>query len=144
MLAPLTPVRDLRLSGQVIYTGTSSMEVAVKMEAVDGPGREQTLMLGRFSMVCRDAHTHKARAVPALALETPEDAALHAIGQGGRAPHWRRGALLMGCCCSAQGPPAEPRAALVGARPAELGRSRHAARLLLALWWRSSRGPRCS
>lgn len=46
MLAPLHPVRDLRLSGQVIYTGHSSMEVAVKMEAIERDGKEETIMLG--------------------------------------------------------------------------------------------------
>lgn len=45
MLASLYPVRDIRLSGQVVYTGRSSMEVAVKMEALD-PDGEVTLMLG--------------------------------------------------------------------------------------------------
>jgi acyl-coenzyme A thioesterase 9 len=46
MLAPLNPVRDLRLSGQVIYTGHSSMEVAVRMEAMGSDGSEETVMLG--------------------------------------------------------------------------------------------------
>ena len=46
MLAPLNPVRDLRLSGQVIYTGRSSMEVAVRMEAMGSNGSEETIMLG--------------------------------------------------------------------------------------------------
>lgn len=46
MLASLYPVRDIRLSGQVVYTGTSSMEVAVKMEALGSEGEEETLMLG--------------------------------------------------------------------------------------------------
>ena len=47
MLAPLYPVRDMRLSGQVIHTGRSSMEVAVRMEALEKDGREQTIMLGK-------------------------------------------------------------------------------------------------
>jgi acyl-coenzyme A thioesterase 9 len=46
MLAPLHPVRDLRLSGQVVYTGRSSMEVAVRMEAMEKDGTEETIMLG--------------------------------------------------------------------------------------------------
>ena len=46
MLAPLRPVRDLRLSGQVIHVGRSSMEVAVRMEALDRHGGEETVMLG--------------------------------------------------------------------------------------------------
>lgn len=48
MLKPLTPenVGDIRLSGQVIFTGSSSMEVVVKMEKI-GPGDdEETIMLG--------------------------------------------------------------------------------------------------
>lgn len=46
MLASLYPVRDIRLSGQVIYTGNSSMEVAVKMEALGSNNEDETLMLG--------------------------------------------------------------------------------------------------
>ena len=46
MLASLYPVRDMRLSGQVIHTGKSSMEVAVRMEALAKDGSEQTIMLG--------------------------------------------------------------------------------------------------
>ena len=34
MMSPPNPARDLRFSGQVIYTGRSSMEVAVKMESI--------------------------------------------------------------------------------------------------------------
>ncbi|KAI0063018.1 Thioesterase/thiol ester dehydrase-isomerase [Artomyces pyxidatus] len=79
MLAPLSPVRDLRLSGHVIYVGKSSIEVVVKMEALE-KGQEKTLMLGRFTMVCRDAFTHKAHAVNELKLSTPEEEALFAIG----------------------------------------------------------------
>ena len=50
MLAPLYPVRDLRLSGQVIHVGRSSMEIAVRMEALE-PGHKdgeegKTVMLG--------------------------------------------------------------------------------------------------
>ncbi|KAH8115124.1 Thioesterase/thiol ester dehydrase-isomerase [Phellopilus nigrolimitatus] len=81
MLAPLHPVRDLRLSGHVIYTGRSSMEIAVKMEALGPDGHELTIMLGRFSMVCRNAENHKAHAVNPLVAETPEEEALLAIGE---------------------------------------------------------------
>lgn len=81
ILAPLLPVRDIRLSGQVIYTGTSSMEVAVKMEAINPDGREETLMLGRFSMVCRDARTRKAYPVNSLVIDTPEEEALYKMGE---------------------------------------------------------------
>ncbi|KAF7979101.1 hypothetical protein HWV62_43626 [Athelia sp. TMB] len=84
MLAPLYPVRDLRLSGQVIHTGRSSIEIAVRMEALGSDGTQdaddETIMLGRFSMVCRDAITHTARAVNPLLISTPEEKALEAMG----------------------------------------------------------------
>ncbi|KZP19840.1 Thioesterase/thiol ester dehydrase-isomerase [Athelia psychrophila] len=82
MLAPLYPVRDIRLSGQVIHTGRSSIEVAVRMEALgaDHAEGEKTIMLGRFSMVCRDATTHTARAVNPLLISTPEEDALEVMG----------------------------------------------------------------
>ncbi|KAK0213534.1 Thioesterase/thiol ester dehydrase-isomerase [Armillaria fumosa] len=81
MLATLDPTRDLRLSGQVIYTGKSSMEVAVKMESIGGGKPEETVLLGRFSMVCRDANTHRARKVNPLVISTPEEKALHSMGE---------------------------------------------------------------
>lgn len=55
MLAPLDPVRDIRLSGQVIYTGHSSMEIAVKMEALNSGGVDETIMLGTLDCFCRFA-----------------------------------------------------------------------------------------
>ncbi|KAG1758127.1 Thioesterase/thiol ester dehydrase-isomerase [Suillus occidentalis] len=72
------------LSGIVIYTGTSSMEVAVKMEALGASGVEDTLLLGRFSMVCRDARTHKARPVNPLILDSREETALYSIGENAK------------------------------------------------------------
>ncbi|CAE6397532.1 Acyl-coenzyme A thioesterase 9, mitochondrial Short=Acyl-CoA thioesterase 9 [Rhizoctonia solani AG-1 IB] len=68
---------DIRLSGQVIHVGNSSIECVVRMEQLSDRGRnEKTVMLGRFSMVARDAVTHKARAVNPLILSTPEEQAL--------------------------------------------------------------------
>ncbi|TEB22448.1 Thioesterase/thiol ester dehydrase-isomerase [Coprinellus micaceus] len=75
MMSPLDPKRDLRLSGQVIYTGKSSMEVVLKMEFI------RCVSLGRFSMVCRNAHTHKARRVNPLIISTPEEKALFSLGE---------------------------------------------------------------
>jgi len=46
MLTLLDPRRDLRLSGQVIYTGRSSMEVAVKMESVGQGKPDETVLMG--------------------------------------------------------------------------------------------------
>ncbi|EKM52603.1 uncharacterized protein PHACADRAFT_261141 [Phanerochaete carnosa HHB-10118-sp] len=81
VLADLSVVRDLRLSGQVIHVGRSSVEVAVRMEALNADGTEETVMLGRFCMVCRDSKTHKARQVNPLVLETQEDQELWHIGE---------------------------------------------------------------
>ncbi|WRT63950.1 uncharacterized protein IL334_000877 [Kwoniella shivajii] len=77
-------VRDLKFSGFVTWTGRSSLEVVVKMEGhrpSDSPGQFQTLMLGRFAMVCRDSRTHKARQVPRLLVESQEEKVLWAIGE---------------------------------------------------------------
>ncbi|KAI0369063.1 Thioesterase/thiol ester dehydrase-isomerase [Pilatotrama ljubarskyi] len=88
MLASLYPVRDMRLSGQVIHTGRSSLEVAVRVEALEKDGKEKTIMLahsyclpGRFCMVCRDARTHGSALVNPLSLETAEDHILYTIGE---------------------------------------------------------------
>ncbi|TDL27144.1 Thioesterase/thiol ester dehydrase-isomerase [Rickenella mellea] len=84
MLSTLYPVHDVRLSGHVIYVGKSSMEIAVKMEALEKDGSENTLMLGRFSMVCRDAKTHSARKVNPLIVSTAEEKALYQIAHKSR------------------------------------------------------------
>ncbi|KAG6866139.1 hypothetical protein C0991_008092 [Blastosporella zonata] len=81
MLTQLDPSRDLRLSGQVIHTGKSSMEVSVKMETIGLGHPDETVLLGRFSMVCRDANTHKARQVNPLIISTPEERSLYAMGE---------------------------------------------------------------
>jgi acyl-coenzyme A thioesterase 9 len=101
MLSPLNPARDLRISGQVIYTGTSSMEVAVKMESIGNGIPEETVMIGihhnrvhrrpqsniggwfigRFSMVCRNATTHRASKVNPLIISTTEERDLYSLGE---------------------------------------------------------------
>jgi hypothetical protein len=48
MLSPLKPKRDLRLSGLVIYTGRSSMEVVLKMESIGGGQPDEPVMIGMF------------------------------------------------------------------------------------------------
>lgn len=57
------------------------MEVAVRMEAINSDGTEETVMLGRFCMVCRDSKTHKAHEVNPLVIETPEDQLLWRMGE---------------------------------------------------------------
>ena len=65
------------------------MEVVVKMEGTKpgNPGghsmpETETLMLGRFTMVCRDSKTQKARKVPKLIVETAEESTLWDIVEG--------------------------------------------------------------
>lgn len=65
------------------------MEVVVKMEGTKPSGANaetsanpETLMLGRFTMVCRDSKTQKARKVPRLIVETAEESTLWEIGEG--------------------------------------------------------------
>lgn len=75
------------------------MEVVVKMEGTKAkstgtpdsspssssmsPSPEtETLMLGRFTMVCRDSKTQKARKVPRLIVETDEERVLWDLGEG--------------------------------------------------------------
>ncbi|AAW42493.1 hypothetical protein CNBC1390 [Cryptococcus deneoformans B-3501A] len=74
-------VRDLKFSGFVTWTGNSSMEVVVKMEGSRPDTVDwETLMLGRFAMVCRDSKTHKSRKIPPLIVESEEEKILWAIG----------------------------------------------------------------
>lgn len=83
MLTTLTPsnVKDLRLSGQVIYTGKSSMEVVVKWEALSQDQTEETIMLGRFTMVCLDAFTNRPKAVNPLVALTDDEKTLYKMGE---------------------------------------------------------------
>ncbi|KAF9529036.1 HotDog domain-containing protein [Crepidotus variabilis] len=81
MLAPLVPSRDLRLSGHVIYTGRSSMEIGLRMESIGGVKPDETVLIGRFSMVCRDNLTQKARQVNPLKISGPEERALFDLGE---------------------------------------------------------------
>lgn len=91
-LSQLTRRRDLKFSGFVTWTGSSSMEVVIKLQGAEpgttsktgsassGADRQwETLMLGRFAMVCRDSKTHKARKVPPLVVETDEERVLRDI-----------------------------------------------------------------
>lgn len=68
------------------------MEVVVKMEGTrqqdpsavfTGSTSDswETLLLGRFAMVCRDSKTHKAKQVPPLLVETEEERMLWGISE---------------------------------------------------------------
>ena len=91
MLRPLSPTdpEDLRLSGHVYSTGNSTLEVTVRLQSVsqsrglqDNP---ETILLGRFTMACRDKETGKARAVPKLITQGEDEVRLEALGQDQRA-----------------------------------------------------------
>jgi hypothetical protein len=60
MLNPINPRRDLRLSGHVIYTGRSSMEIAVKMESLASAeeGGDETVLIGVLPSSLRVCFTH--------------------------------------------------------------------------------------
>lgn len=99
-------VQDLRLSGQVAFVGSSSMEVFVKMEGLREDGPDETLLLGayaaltkrvvecwlthfpagRFTMVARDSQSHGARKVAPLIVESPAEKALFELGKGALLP----------------------------------------------------------
>lgn len=83
MLGRLDPTRDLRISGMVIYTGKSSMEVSVKMASMGArkDGKDETVLLGRFSMVCLSAETNRGTPVNPLVTATPEEMELRAMGE---------------------------------------------------------------
>ena len=91
MLRPLSPTEpeDLRLSGHVYSTGNSTLEVTVRLQSVSRQrGLEnspETILLGRFTMACRDKETGKARNVPKLITEGEDEVRLEALGKDQRA-----------------------------------------------------------
>lgn len=85
MLRPLDPVEpeDLRLSGHVCNTTSSTLEVFVRMESISRrlnlDKNPETLLLGRFTMACRDAKTGRKREVPQLVTHGEDEKALQAM-----------------------------------------------------------------
>lgn len=91
LVQPLRADRDYKLSGMVIYVGTSSMEVLVTVEEVaENQGGVSTICLtGRFTMAARNAITGKSQKIPSLDLSSKEEEELFSFGQ----THKRRKAL---------------------------------------------------
>lgn len=87
MLRPLsqTDPEDLRLSGHVYATGNSTMEITVRLQSVSKAkglqDHPETILLGRFTMACRDSSTRKAKRVPKLVTEGPDEMSLEAMGR---------------------------------------------------------------
>lgn len=87
MLRPLShdEPEDLRLSGHVYSVGRSTMEITVRLQSIsrrkglrDTP---ETILLGRFTMACRDKDTGKAKAVPQLVTEGDDEIMLEKLGK---------------------------------------------------------------
>lgn len=87
MLRPFSPdePEDLRLSGHVYSVGRSTMEITVRLQSIsrrkglrDTP---ETILLGRFTMACRDKETGKAKAVPQLITEGEDEIMLEKLGK---------------------------------------------------------------
>ncbi len=82
LLAPLTADANYRLSGHVIYVGSSSMEVFVSIEQLTPPTQPNKICLtGRFTMAARNAHTLSSQRIAPLILETDAERALFAMGE---------------------------------------------------------------
>lgn len=87
MLRPLDAKEpeNLRLSGHVSYTGSSALEVLVRLDSIsqwrglqDNP---QAILVARFTMACRDTRTGEARKIPSLTLPSAEEKALFDMGR---------------------------------------------------------------
>ncbi|KAJ1036119.1 hypothetical protein NDA18_000262 [Ustilago nuda] len=82
LLAPLTADANYRLSGHVIYVGSSSMEVFVSIEELTEPPQPNKISLtGRFTMAARNAHTLGSQRIAPLLLQTDAEKALFAMGE---------------------------------------------------------------
>lgn len=87
MLRPLsqTEPEDLRLSGHVYSTGNSTMEITIRLQSVSRSrglqNNPETILLGRFTMACRDSETGKAKKVPKLVTEGEDEKRLEAMGK---------------------------------------------------------------
>ncbi|SNX88049.1 related to acyl-coa thioester hydrolase [Melanopsichium pennsylvanicum] len=82
LLAPLTADANYRLSGHVIYVGSSSMEVFVSIEQLTEPMQPNKICLtGRFTMAARNAHTLSSQRIAPLITETDAEISLFAMGE---------------------------------------------------------------
>ncbi len=82
LLAPLTADKNYRLSGHVIYVGSSSMEVFVTIEQLTEPREPNKICLtGRFTMAARNVATLRSAKIAPLILETDAEKALFAMGE---------------------------------------------------------------
>ncbi|CAB4375902.1 unnamed protein product [Rhizophagus irregularis] len=92
LIKPLS-ICDIRLNGHISYAGYSSMEVLIKMEALqDGVFQKlktnpetkvqgETLMIARFIMVARDPYTNRSIQINPLQLENDYQKKLFQIAE---------------------------------------------------------------
>lgn len=74
-------VPDLRLAAHVAYATESSLEVFVRLSTITAsPLESRTILIGRFTMVCRSSKGGK-HAVPRLVVEGPEEAEMFEMGR---------------------------------------------------------------
>lgn len=75
-------VPDLRLSGHVSYTTSSSLEVFLRMATIPSSPTDEsaTILIGRFAMACRSVKGGKHN-VPQLLVDGPEEQAMWSMGR---------------------------------------------------------------
>ncbi|KAJ1673389.1 hypothetical protein EV182_005330 [Spiromyces aspiralis] len=82
--SPLRLDRNYRISGMVTYTGYSSLEVFMTLNAIDDKGNiidSERVLSARFTMVARDKYTDKAAQVNPLLLQNDEERRLFKIAE---------------------------------------------------------------
>lgn len=85
IINPLTEICDLELSGQVHWTGRSSMEISLQVAKAPKAGeqakKEDVMISCTCSMVSLDPQTKKPVAIPPLNVETAEEKKLFEAGE---------------------------------------------------------------
>ncbi|KWU45795.1 hypothetical protein RHOSPDRAFT_32726 [Rhodotorula sp. JG-1b] len=102
-------IPDLRLSGHVSYTTSSSLEVFLRMATIPSSPSEEssTILIGRFAMACRSAKGGKHR-VPELLVDGPEEQAMWSMGRDMREGKKKRSSASLN-----KTPPTEEEAAML-------------------------------
>jgi len=84
MMRPMVLTRDIILSGQVSWAGSSSMEIRVRMYYADSGGganeEEEDILVSYFNFVAREQETGKAAQINTLDPQTAVEQAWFAEG----------------------------------------------------------------
>ncbi|GAA5860449.1 hypothetical protein JCM3774_000425 [Rhodotorula dairenensis] len=102
-------IPDIRISGHVSYTTSSSLEVFLRMATIPSSPSEEssTILIGRFAMACRSAKGGKHR-VPELLVDGPEEQAMWSMGRDMREGKKKRSSASL-----TKTPPTEEEAAML-------------------------------